>query len=43
MTQQTRKEYGKMWKLGLVNNDPSLQKCYLEFKDDIDEEIDTGA
>jgi len=43
MTQQTRKEYGKMWKLGLVNNDPSLEACYKEFKDEIDAEIKKGA
>ena len=43
MTKETRKEYGKLWKLGLVNKEPSLEKCYLEFKEEIDAEIKKGA
>lgn len=43
MTKATRKEYGKLWKQGLVNNEPSLEKCYLEFKSEIDAELKKEA
>lgn len=34
---ETRKKFGKMWKLGLYGGD--AEKYYNEFKDEIDKEI----